>query len=229
MSRNLTALLACGLIAATAAAAVGSVATADTVPEWSDAPTIADIAAAYPTRAKAAKVSGHVQLTCEVGRDNHPRLCEALVEKPSGYGFGAAARKLAEKLTVAQAGMVGQNIFVPVNFDAGVLNGTADVKPSWATLPSVTDFQASFPKTENGVNHVRVVLGCTVEAGGALGGCAVVQEDPPGQGYGAGALALASKFRVQPWGPDGQASVGAHIQVPIRYELTPAPAATPKS
>ena len=27
------------------------------------------------------------------------------------------------------------------------------------------------------MNNVRVVLGCTVEAGGALAGCAVAQED----------------------------------------------------
>ncbi|MFI4964926.1 MAG: hypothetical protein ACHP9T_06115 [Caulobacterales bacterium] len=226
MSLKSLARVAAG--AAIVAGAAGSPALADPVPTWSDAPTIADMAAAYPPRARAAHVSGHVQLTCEVGRDNHPRLCEPLVEKPGSYGFGAAARKLAEKLTVAEAGMVGQNIFVPVNFDAAVLTGAPNVKPTWASLPSVTDFQASFPKTENGVNRVRVVLGCTVEAGGALGDCAVAQEDPPGQGYGAGALALAPKFRVAPWGPDGEASIGAHIQVPIRYELTPVATAAAK-
>ena len=91
-------------------------------------------------------------------------------------------------------------------------------------MPSAEDFQATFPKTENGVNHVRVVLGCTVEASGALGACAVAQEDPPGQGYGAGALALASKFRLSPWSTDGAPTIGAHIKLPIRYELAPAPA-----
>jgi hypothetical protein len=65
------------------------------------------------------------------------------------------------------------------------------------------------------------VLGCTVEQGGSLGACAVADETPPGQGYGAGALALASKFRLEPWSVDGAPVVGAKIKLPIRYELTP--------
>jgi hypothetical protein len=160
-----------------------------------------------------------------MGRDGHPRDCATMVEKPSGYGFGAAAIKLAERLKADDMSLTKQNIFIPVSFDPGVLTGAAMVtKPIWAAMPTAQDFQATFPKTENGVNHVRVVLGCTVEAGGGLGGCAVAQEDPPGQGYGAGALALASKFRLAPWSTDGAPTVGAHIKLPIRYELTPAAA-----
>ena len=101
-------------------------------------------------------------------------------------------------------------------------------QPVWAELPSVQDFQASFPKSQNGVNSVRVVLGCAVEAGGGLSGCSVAQEDPAGQGYGAGALALASKFKLAPWSQDGSPTVGAHIKLPIRYALTPTPAAKPQ-
>jgi len=189
---------------------------------WTEAPSVSDIAAAYPARAKAAGLSGTVNLTCEMGRDGHPKDCEALTEKPSGYGFGTAARKLAEKLKDEGTTLAHQNIFIPVTFDAAVLKGEAVVsKPAWASLPSPADFQATFPKTENGVNQVRVVLGCTVEAGGSLGGCAVADETPPGQGYGAGALALASKFRLEPWSVDGAPVVGAKIRLPIRYELTP--------
>lgn len=219
MSLKLVALCAAG------AAACGGAAYAAVVQSpvsWSEAPSVADIAAAYPAKAKAAGIGGQVNLTCEIGRDAHPRDCAAVIEKPGGYGFGAAARKLAEKLKADDQSLTGQNIFIPVSFDPGVLTGAATVtKPVWASLPSATDFQATFPKTENGVNHVRVVLGCTVEAGGGLGGCAVAQEDPPGQGYGAGALALAAKFRLAPWTLDGAPTVGAHIKLPIRYELTP--------
>jgi TonB family protein len=202
-------------------AAFGSAAIADTTPAWAEAPSIADIAAAYPPKARAAKVSGHVELTCEIGRDGHPRDCDPLQEKPFGYAFGAAARKLAEKLKAADPAMVGQNVFVPVSFDAWVLGGQPHaVRPAWVELPTLFEFQLSFPKTDNGVNHIRVVLGCTVETTGALGGCTVADEDPPGRGYGAAALALTSKFRVSPWGPDGEPAVGARVQVPIRYDLT---------
>jgi hypothetical protein len=219
MSWKFIALFAAGAVAP---ASMAYAAVNQTPVSWSEAPSVADIAAAYPAKAKAAGVGGQVTLTCQIGRDAHPRDCAAVTEKPGGYGFGAAARKLAEKLKADDQSLTGQNIFIPVSFDPGVLNGAAVVtKPVWASLPSATDFQATFPKTENGVNHVRVVLGCTVEAGGGLGGCAVAQEDPPGQGYGAGALALAAKFRVAPWTLDGAPTVGAHIRLPIRYELTP--------
>lgn len=216
------AILAVAASAAIAVTASGSRAGAAGERAWVEAPTVADIAAAFPAKARTAGVGGHVELTCEIARDGHPKDCAALTEKPGGYGFGAAAAKLATRLRVDDQNLTGQNIFIPVSFDAAVLKGEATVtKPAWAAIPSIEDFKATFPKTENGVNKVRVVLGCTVEAGGALGGCAVAQEDPPGQGYGAGALALASKFRVGPWSQDGAPTVGAHIKLPIRYELEP--------
>lgn len=210
------------ILAATPAASAAYVKNA---PAWAEAPSVADVAAAYPARAKAARVGGKVVLTCAIGHDDRPRDCAVLTEKPGGYAFGAAARQLAERMKVDEDGMNGKDIFIPFTFDPAVLSGPSTLtKPAWVSLPAAEDFQATFPKTENGVNNVRVVLGCTVIEGGALGGCAVNQEDPPGQGYGAGALALASKFRLSPWGADGEPAVGAHINLPIRYALTPAPA-----
>jgi hypothetical protein len=220
MASKFAVLAAAG--AAIAASVAATTAGAQAERAWVEAPTVADIAAAYPARAKAAGVSGQVELTCEMARDGHPRDCAALTEKPGGMGFGPAAVKLATHLKASDQSLTNQNIFIPVTFDAAVLKGEATVtKPSWAALPSAEDFQATFPKTQNGVNKVRVVLGCTVEAGGSLGSCSVAQEDPPGQGYGDGALALASKFRMGPWSQDGEPTVGAHIKLPIRYELTP--------
>ena len=219
---SLKLAVAVAALIAAAGAGAANAAVVNTQVEWSEAPTVSDIAAAYPARAKTAGVGGWVQLTCEVGHDGHPRDCAALKETPGGYGFGAAARKLAEKLKVDDPAMNHQNIYIPMTFDAGVLKGEAIVtKPEWTRLPSAEDLNATFPKTENGVNQVRVVLGCTVQPGGTLGGCSVADETPAGQGYGAGALALASKFRMAALSTDGAPTVGAHIKLPIRYELTP--------
>jgi len=216
-------------ILASSACLIAQAAAADVVPSFADGPTVADLAAAYPAKAKAAGVGGAVNLTCVIGRDLHPRDCAALTERPGSYGFGFAAAKIAEKLTVDSSALIGRNVFIPVTFDPAVLTGTAVVtKPAWAAMPTAADFQSTFPKTQNGVNDVRVVLGCTVQAGGVLGACAVAQETPPGQGYGEGALALASKFKVAPWSTDGAPTIGAKIRLPIHYELTPVPA-PPKS
>ncbi len=216
MSAKLSALVVC------AASAVASSAAADYTPTFSQAPSVADVAAAYPARAKAAGVGGSVMLACHVARDNHPRDCEAVKETPGSYGFGAAARRLAEKMVVDTPDLIGKDVLIPMTFDAAVLTGAAMVsKPIWSQMPTIQEVQASFPKTQNGVNNVRVVLGCTVGADGALSACSVAQEDPPGQGYGDGALSLASKFKLAPWGEDGSPTVGAHIKLPIRYALTP--------
>ena len=223
MSLKFAALIGAG------AAVAASAALAQTAPQWAEAPSVADMASAYPAKAKAAGVGGAVNLTCEINREGHPHDCAALGEKPSGYGFGFAARKIAERMRIGDPGMTGKEVQVPVTFDSAVLKGAPTVtKPSWAALPSAADFQASFPKAENGINKVRVVLACTVAEGGALSGCAVDQEEPAGQGFGQGALALAGKFRVGPWSLDGEPTVGAKLRVPIRYELTPVKAAAAK-
>jgi len=211
-----------GLTALAVAGAVALMAGGATAQQWIEAPSVADVAAAYPAKAKAAGVGGAVNLTCTVSREGRPRDCYALGEKPSGLGFGAAAKKLAEKLVVE--GLYGQEVRVPVTFDPQVLSG-GDVTvhaPAWAALPSAQDFQASFPKTANGVNDVRVTLVCAVAAGGTLSGCEVGREEPAGQGYGAAALALAPKIRVSPWSLEGEATIGAKVRVPLHYQLTQA-------
>jgi TonB family protein len=199
-----------------------AVAAAEAGPTWIEAPNTADVAAVYPARAKAAAIGGSVAMTCTIGREGRLGNCAVISEKPGNYGFGTSARKLAEKMRVNETNLRGREASVPVTFNPQVLQpgGAAITKPAWTTMPSVEDFQATFPKTANGVNSVRIVLACTVEDGGALGGCTVDSETPPGEGYGQGALALATKFRVGPWSQDGQPTAGAKLKLPIRYELT---------
>jgi TonB family protein len=196
---------------------------AQPVPTWIEAPSAADVAAAYPAKAKAAGVGGSVEMTCTINREGHPRSCAVLKETPGNYAFGTAARRLAEKMRVNELNLRGEDVLVPVTFNPDILKpeGVAITKPTWAAMPAVEDFQATFPKTANGVNSVRVVLACTVTSSGGLGGCTVDSEDPPGQGYGQGALALAAKFRVGPWSQDGQPTIGTRLNLPIRYALTP--------
>ena len=197
-------------------------AAAQAVVAWAEAPGLADVAAVYPAKAKAAGVAGMVNLSCTVGHDGRPRDCAASGESPSGLGFGYAARKLAEKLRVSDKGLTGQEVRVPVAFDPLVLKGEAPtiLRPAWVALPSAADFQASFPSTANGVNDVRVTLVCQAVTGGALSQCAVDREEPAGQGYGQAALSLAPKFRLGPWSQDGQPTAGAKVRVPIHYQMT---------
>jgi hypothetical protein len=79
------------------------------------------------------------------------------------------------------------------------------------------------------VLQARVVLNCTVAAGGALNGCQTESENPLGYGFGQGALALTDKVRVSIWSNEGLAVVGGKLRVPIRYDLKEAPASQPPS
>jgi len=202
---------------------------ADVVPVWADGPSTADVAKAYPARAKAAHIGGQVNLTCQIDH-RRPGQCAPLSVTPEGYGFEHAARRLAGALLTVDGSFNGKEVQVPVTFDPDVLNGATTVaRPVFVELPAPSDFQASFPQAANGVTNVRVVLACVVGAGGVPRDCSVEQEEPSGQGYGQGALPVAAKFKVAPWTGRGEPTIGAHVRLPIRFELTPArpPAAKP--
>lgn len=193
-----------------------------TTTNWSAAPTAADIAAAYPAKAKAEGVGGGVELACTTAASGALKDCEVLVETPRNYGFGAAARQLARSIRVAGAPS-GTELRVPITFSADLAKGGAYTirTPVWAALPSAAELQAAVPKTEGGPNLVRVTLVCDVQAGGVLSGCVVDREEPAGQGFGAAILAVGPKFKVGLMSGEGMPAVGAKVRVPVRIDLKP--------
>ncbi|WP_296595333.1 TonB family protein [Phenylobacterium sp.] len=190
---------------------------------WVEAPTSAQMSAAYPAKAKAEGAGGAVELMCTAARDGGMTACDVLGESPRGYGFGAAARRLAQTHLKAAGVSKNQEIRVPITFSAELAKGTASTvkTPQWTALPSVGDMQGAVPKTEGGPNNVRVTLVCDVQAGGSLSGCAVDREEPAGQGFGQAILALAPKFQVGLMSAEGMPTVGSKVRVPVRFDLKP--------
>jgi TonB family protein len=178
------------------------------------------MAAAYPAKAKAEHIGGGVELTCTANRKGAMTDCDVLGESPRGYGFGAAARDLAKKLT-AQGVVNGEEVRVPISFAPDLGAGATVKTPKWTALPSVSDMQAVVPKSEGGPNDIRVTLVCAVQAGGTLDACAVDREEPAGQGFGQAILTLAPKFRVDLMSGEGMPTVGAKVRVPVRFDLKP--------
>lgn len=215
MSRTLASLVSLTVVCAAGPAAAQTV--------WTAAPTTADMAAAYPAKAKAEGVGGEVLLACTANRGGAMTACDVLAETPRGYGFGNAARRLAQQSLTAQGVAKDAEVRVPITFSADLAKGGAmTVKtPKWAALPSVNDMQSAVPKTEGGPNNVRVTLVCDVQAGGSLNGCAVDREEPAGQGFGPAILALAPKFKVELMSAEGMPTVGAKVRVPVRFDLKP--------
>jgi protein TonB len=77
------------------------------------------------------------------------------------------------------------------------------------------------------VLKARVVMLCTVAANGGLENCSTQSEDPAGYGYGAAMLKLAPSFRLSLWSTEGLPTIGGRVSVPIRFDLSDAPATKP--
>ncbi|HEV2531085.1 TonB family protein [Phenylobacterium sp.] len=202
---------------------------------WTAAPSVADVRAAYPAKARSEKKDGHTTLDCVFNRRGGLSDCRPIFEEPRGYGFDRAAERLAEKFTGpatdAAGGLIaGAHTQIVFSFAASGLDADTPAigKPHWMVLPTYEEFNAAFPSAaaKAGMLKARVVLKCKVAADGALTGCAVESEDPSGYGFGPAAASLAGKFRLSVWTAEGLPVVGGSISAPIRWELAQVPQAT---
>jgi TonB family protein len=204
---------------------------------WPEAPSYADVAVAYPPKAKAAKLGGRATLNCEFTATGRLRNCNTVTEEPRGQGFADAAKVLAKHFqafakTSDGTPLTGAGVQLPFVFDPSMLTDAKPLigKPAHWGLPSTADTLAAFtPIAKQVSGTVRVVLACAVQPGGGVGECTVEREDPLGQGAGQAALALAAHVRVTTWTVEGLPTVGGTINIPIRYEAgaAPPPAAKP--
>lgn len=203
---------------------------------WKQAPSHADVLAAYPAKARAEKVSGGATLDCRIDKDGGISACRQLRESPEGYGFGQAARSLSDRFTTPTedgkgASIAGSRVHLRVSFAAEALDTTSPLiaKTDWLTFPDMEDFTSVISPAARAakVYKARVVMLCKVVAEGALGDCKVQAEEPAGLGYGASAVALAPRFRVAVWTSEGLPVVGGSIRVPLRFDLEEAMAGAP--
>jgi hypothetical protein len=90
--------------------------------------------------------------------------------------------------------------------------------PQWSRAPSAAEMTAAYPPGPRAENLAGSgVMDCTVGAAGELTACEVVSETVAGQGFGAAAISLASKFQLPLKSPSGAAMAGRTVRVPIRW------------
>lgn len=91
-------------------------------------------------------------------------------------------------------------------------------RPEWATVPDARQL-AHFAPSSWPTGPVKVVLRCKVSDEGALQGCSVEEESPPGWGWGTAALKMSKYFRMTPEKVNGVPVGDASVTVPIALNM----------
>jgi TonB family protein len=91
--------------------------------------------------------------------------------------------------------------------------------PVWDRAPAQEDWAKAYPAhaAEAGISGA-VKMKCAATSAGLLSDCAVVQESPSGEGFGAAALSLAAGMALKPVDGDGRSVAGRNLIVPVRFE-----------
>ena len=204
-------------------------------PTWREAPSFADVAAAYPAR--AGGVDGSATLFCRFGADGRLGRCAVTRESPPGLGFGEAARSLAGKFVVNVdpawgAGQEPLGVEVPIRLispGSPAMRERLISQPNWTVKFTPAAVAAYFPKEalDRGLKTGRGVAECRVEPHGELGDCRPLSAEPEGAGFAEAAARAASTMRMSPWTQDGGPVDGATVRVPIRLTLDDTPVAAP--
>jgi TonB family protein len=199
---------------------------------WVQAPTVADVIAAYPPQARAQKLSGAVTLDCAIGKAGQLTNCLVLREDPQSAHFGQAARMLSKTFvgpTTDGAGksLKGAHTQLSITFAKQALEADQRPigKPRWVTLPAAEDLADVLPPAAKAstIARARVVMSCKVAAEGKLAGCTVESEDPIGLGLGEATLKIANTFQLSIWTVEGLPTVGGTVRVPVVFVLNDAP------
>lgn len=200
---------------------------------WREAPTYAEVAAAYPAKARAQGVGGRATIACLLNGEGRLAGCEKINDEPEHVGLAEAAltlrpKFLARPLLPDGRSVAGLTVHIPVTFSPAMLAAEPlqVSKVEWVGLPAADQLAGVYPEAAKSAGQAsgRARLSCGVAAGGVLENCAVASEEPAGLGFGAAAMRLAPAFQMSIWTPDGLPAVGAAVRIPLRFEA-PAPAA----
>lgn len=85
---------------------------------WTRAPTENEIADAYPEAARRQAVAGGAKVRCSLSRMGETTGCQVISETPTGFGFGPAALRLADRYQAgtAAAGQPIRTVVLPFDF-----------------------------------------------------------------------------------------------------------------
>ena len=217
----------------------GQTASLLSAPLWAATPTLAQVDAAFPKSEVGKADTVHVVLRCRIRRSGEPFDCETATAEPHNFAVTGAAYDLIKLFRLDATAYAGQPYWdylvdLPLTLAAPGRAGAGQITdPVWTRTIDPTKAQALFPPAaaSAGLKKGRATVSCVVDHQGQLTECQAVSEDPPGLGFGAAAVSVASVMALNPWTPAGRPVDGDHIRIPLVLNLSPdapaAPAAKP--
>jgi TonB family protein len=198
-------------------------------PVWASTVGYADVAAAYPAKARGAE--GYAVAHCEVSHAGALSSCQITKEDPDNRGFGEAALRLAARFRVAPEWAVAPHnadlwVDIPIRFPApGASDGREVTSPYWVAGFDPDEALQVFPKeaADKGLTTGYGIARCVAAKDGSLADCQPQAGDPDGVGFSEAAVKLAATMRMNPWQRDGEPVDGAVVQVGVRLNLKPQP------
>lgn len=199
-------------------------------PIWAAAPSFEAMEAVWPKDAKVASPAT-VVMRCMLVATGSLRDCTFGADSSGGVLRSAAKALIQEhfrmRMTPEEAKTYSNSdVVVSLTFlDPASPEGRKRTvrEPQWITTIDPEKLLAIFPQqaAEAGVKAGRGIADCLVAPDGQLTDCKAGRETPPGLGFGASAVAVASLMRMNPWTRDGRPVAGARIRLPIDFNLSP--------
>lgn len=93
------------------------------------------------------------------------------------------------------------------------------VRPDWERKPTgmeVAQYYPLLPALTGMKGHATIT--CLVTVSGALENCRVIEETPPGRGFGAAALKATKVMRMRPATLNGAPVDGASVTIPLAFD-----------
>ena len=172
-------------------------------------------------------------LRCRVWVDGGLNSCETLDEEPKGKAFDRAARSVAGRFRMQTTKMMFKDarpVYASVRIrlidpKSAEFQSRRVSQPTWIRSADAATLAAAFPAAAaaSGVKTGRGVASCVIDAGGALADCRPMAADPSDIGFSQAAAKVASGMRMNPWTDGGGPVDGATVEVPISFNLMPAP------
>lgn len=192
-------------------------------PQWLTELTAAAAEDLFPPAAReAGTTSGGGLVNCLVDDGGGLTDCRVARERPSNLGFGDAALQAARLLVMSpwnEAGepVAGRRVSVPIRLR--LVTPPLTGKPVWLSQPTAKDLENLHPtdKEKPGAKGLSggATLVCLVTAAGSLSPCAIENEQPKGNDFGAAVLETAPLWRMGPRASDGQTTAGTRVRVPV--------------